>query len=342
MGLQQEFIKFNEKIKLDYDTNAELREKRDILVNKLNKSGKLPSFEIINQGSYGMYTGVNFVDKEYDIDVGLRFNENKDQIEPMDLKKKICNILKNHTEYGAVIKNPCVTVTYKKDGEAAYHVDLVVYTYEDKDDKQSQMYLARGKDPESENTCWEKSDPKGLVDYVNNHIKNEEERKQFRRLVRYIKTWKNLRFASSGNIEPPSIGITLLCVEKFRAYKDDDLNALITVLKEIKALFKFKRSDCDSKRELYRLECIIPTSLNFNKNTDVFKKMCDSQMTDFKDKLDKLIRDLDSVKEEVDELEQCLKLNKIFGDDFERPDKKDVYKQQNNYIPQSSESGIID
>ena len=54
-------------------------------------------------------------------------------------------MLKNHTEYGTKIKKPCVTVTYKKDGEAAYHVDLVTYVYEDKDDSDSQLYLARGK-----------------------------------------------------------------------------------------------------------------------------------------------------------------------------------------------------
>ncbi len=63
----------------------------------------------------------------------------------MDLKEKIRDLLKNHTEYGAKIKKPCVTVTYKKDGEAAYHVDLVTYVYEDKDDSDSQLYLARGK-----------------------------------------------------------------------------------------------------------------------------------------------------------------------------------------------------
>lgn len=47
----------------------------------------------------------------------------------MDLKEKIRDLLKNHTEYGAKIKKPCVTVTYKKDGEAAYHVDLMLLTF---------------------------------------------------------------------------------------------------------------------------------------------------------------------------------------------------------------------
>ena len=60
-----------------------------------------------------MYTGVEPLDKEYDIDVGLRFKANKDEYEKAtELKNKICNILKNHTEYGAKVKKPCVTVTY--------------------------------------------------------------------------------------------------------------------------------------------------------------------------------------------------------------------------------------
>lgn len=60
---------------------------------------------------------------EYDIDVGLRFKVNKEDYEnPVELKNTIYDILQSHTEYGAEVKKPCVTVTYKKDGEAAYHV----------------------------------------------------------------------------------------------------------------------------------------------------------------------------------------------------------------------------
>lgn len=49
MGLQEHFKTFHDKIKLDYDTNAELRDKRDILCGILSNSDKLPSFEILNQ-----------------------------------------------------------------------------------------------------------------------------------------------------------------------------------------------------------------------------------------------------------------------------------------------------
>lgn len=106
MSLQKYFKNFNNKIKMDYEEKSELASKRDILLKKLRDSGQLPSFTELNQGSYSMYTGVEPLDKEYDIDVGLRFKANKDEYEkPTELKNKICDILKNHTEYGAKVKN---------------------------------------------------------------------------------------------------------------------------------------------------------------------------------------------------------------------------------------------
>lgn len=63
-------------------------------------------------------------------------------------------------------------------------------------------------------------------------------------------------------------------------------------------------------------------------------------MTDFKDKVDRLVNDLEEVKEEADEVEQCKLLNKIFGDDFKIPEKKNASKKQVNCIPVSSSSGV--
>ncbi len=350
MSLQKYFKDFDKNIKMDYDEKSELASKRDILIKKLRDSGELPSFSELNQGSYSMYTGVEPLDKEYDIDVGLRFKANKDDYKkPTELKNKIYDILQNHTEYGAEVKNPCVTVTYKNDGEIAYHVDLVVYTYEDKNDTESQLYLARGKDSKPKERCWEKSDPKGLVDYINSKYEDEkEDRNQYRRVIRYMKRWKNLKFDSSGNAEPPSIGITLIAADKFKVSKTynwieekyyyDDLNALIEFTKEIQRLFTCVGSK--SGRVLYRIYYYLPSYLDFESNTDVFKKMSDLYMTDFKDKIDKLVKDLEAVKEETDEVEQCKLLNKIFGDDFKVPEKKDASKKQMNCIPSSSISGV--
>lgn len=353
MSLQKYFKEFDMAIKLDSDVNSELKEKRDVLLSILNDAVDIPIFDKYDQGSYSMHLGVEPLDKEYDIDVALRFQVNRSECDPLDLKDKIYELLKEHTDYGAKIKRPCVTVTYKKDGEAAYHVDLVVYTYEDKDDKESQLYLARGKKRGDEDVCWEKSDPVGLVNYVKDKYsgdKFKEEREQYRRVIRYMKRWKNKNFSSSGNAEPPSIGITLIATDKFEAYKTydcieekywyDDLEAILRFAKIIQNLFVYNGMS-DDGREMYRIEYNLPATLNFEANVNVFKKMTKNHMTDFKKKIDALVNDLESVKTETDEVEQCKKLRGIFGEEFPVPEKKDASKHQMNYIPTTSSSGVM-
>ena len=338
MSIQSELIKFNDKIRVDFDKKVELREKREVLLRKLRKSDKIPSFKAFNQGSYALYTGVTPESgKEYDIDVALRFSKNKSDYDPIELKNKVREVLQSHTEYGAEIKTPCVTVTYKKDGEASYHVDLVVYLYEDKEDENSQLYIAKGKCKDSQS--WEKADPEGLVKYINEGIEEGAEREQYRRVVRYLKKWKNRRFSNTGHASPASIGLTLMALETFIYCIDDDLNALLTVVSEIENKFIIN-SFSDSGKPLYRIKLPLPDCLDFESDNDVFIKMSDAQMTDFKDKISKLKTDLTDERDEVDEQEQYKKLNKIFGDDFEVPKSEVSAKKQFNYVPHSSASGI--
>lgn len=88
MELQKYFSDFNKAIKMDYNENSGLADKRDKLLKKLSENDSVPSFNKLDQGSYAMYTGVEPLDKEYDIDVGLRFLKNKDDYEdPMELKR---------------------------------------------------------------------------------------------------------------------------------------------------------------------------------------------------------------------------------------------------------------
>jgi hypothetical protein len=342
MGLQTYFEDFNKKIKMDYDELSELAKKRDIILNKLRENKDLPSFDEFNQGSYAMFTGVEPLDKDYDIDVGLRFNVNKSDYDPLELKQKVYEILKDHTDYGAEIRKPCVTVKYKKNGEVAYHVDLVIYTYENKDDTNSQLYLARGTN--KDNKEWESADPIKLKDEIMNKWEETKERDQYRRVIRYMKRWKNIKFSSNGNSEPPGIGITLLAYEKFKPqkydwlemkYKFDDLEALICFVKDIKGKFIPTTYSVERKEFLYKIESFLPVS----PYTNVFSKLTDIQMTEFKKKVDKLSDDLEEVKKESDVIEQCNKLYKIFGDDFPVPAKENESKSQRNFVPASSASG---
>ena len=346
MSLQKHFEDFHNKIKLDQNTQKELRQKRDVLLNILRDSDDIPSFDEYNQGSYIMHLGVEPYGEgtEYDIDVGLRFNVNQSDYEPLELKQAIDELLKDHTDYGSKIKKPCVTVTYKKDGEAAFHVDLVVYTYEDKDDTTSQMYIAMGKESSDQSDIhWDKADPVGLVDYIQDGIDDDDYRKQFRRAVRYLKRWKHIKFSSTGHAEPASIGITLLALEAFKNNQwkknvNDDLTAIIDTVKHISSQF-VRRFDASSGKYYYIIDYSLPSELDFESGINVFGKMTNAQMTTFKEKIDLLLDNLEEVRDEPDEEKQCKKLAKSFGDDFPVPAAKDISKQQHNFIPRSTASG---
>lgn len=338
MGLQKYFKKFNDNIKLTKAEHDDLMEKRDILIGKLQTSDKLSSFDKYDQGSYAMNLGVKPIDdRQYDIDVALRFHANKDETDPFDYKDAIREVLEKHTEYKTTIKDPCVTVTYKKDGEPAYHVDLVPYVYTDYSDTDSQMFISKGKTKET--AVWEEADPVGLVDYINNSIEQGDKRDQFRRVIRYLKKWKMLRFPQTGHGEPPSIGITLMAVEGFSYALENDLEALLSVCHAIQNKYFYTGSDNNGCPQ-YAIRCTMPECLKFEPESNVFHKMTSAQMTGFKQKLDSLTEALEDVSAEPDLVEQCRILNRIFGDEFEVPDVRSVSRQQpKTFIPATSVSG---
>lgn len=128
VNIQSEFISFHNKIKLS-DENSELREKRNILLDKLKKniSQDAASYTTFNQGSYAMGTGIKPEDGDFDIDVGLKFDIDHDNYpDPVEVKKWVKNALDGHTK-SVKIRRSCVTVTYQKDNDPIYHVDFAVY-----------------------------------------------------------------------------------------------------------------------------------------------------------------------------------------------------------------------
>jgi hypothetical protein len=86
-NLQSQFNKFHDAIKIDFDGNQPLRDKRDLIVKNLRDGLKKifypnypPTFSSFNQGSYDLHTGVEALSGEdYDIDVGIIFNFSKSE-----------------------------------------------------------------------------------------------------------------------------------------------------------------------------------------------------------------------------------------------------------------------
>lgn len=298
--VQTNFLKFHDNIKLDnFDENQALRDKRDMLIKELDslKDKNLPdgsgnfSFETKNQGSYSTFTGIKPLnDSDYDIDVALIFDFNKAlYADPTKLKVKIRDVLNSVYKRTVKIKEPCVTVEYPK-----FHVDLPCYAK----DGAGNLYLARGKEfSDAENKKWELANPEGLKDYINNTIPQGTRRDQFRRVVKYIKFWKNKKIT---DFTVPSIGLTIFTIKHFQYSEENDLVALANILRIMLLYFK---ASCS-------------VSLPAAPYTDTFAKLTESQKKSFIEKLEKFSEQIKEIVNLASELDAISQLNKIFGKDF--------------------------
>ncbi len=319
VNLQKEFIDFHDNIKLD-DENATLREKRDILLKKLkdNISKDAAAYTTFNQGSYAMGTGIIPEDEDYDIDVGIKFNINKDDYsDPLVPKKWVRDALLGHTK-SVEIRRSCVTVTYQKDGESVFHIDFAVYAADNAD---GNLYIAKGKEfSTNENKKWELTNPQGLITTIKGKYSGDDAA-QFRRVVRYMKKWRTHQFSSNGNEAPTGISITVLAFYLFSVSKQydwsiqknvyDDFSALETMVKSIKNSFTLTWNSQDDK--YYH---VISTSLPVEPGNNLFEKMTDKQMESFYQKVVSMCTKLDDVKTKEKKADACSILVNLFGTDF--------------------------
>ena len=250
-----------------------LREKREILLERLSENicEESASYATFNQGSYAMGTGIKPEGDDYDIDVGIVFDINKeDYPNPVNVKKWVRDALEGHTK-NIQIRNSCVTVSYQKENEPIYHVDFAIYAGTNIDGK---LYIAKGKEFSVEdNKIWEVSDPKGLIAAVKDKH-GEDDSKQFRRVIRYLKKWKTHNFSSNGNESPSGIGITILAFHLFSVVKTydwakknhayDDFSALDNLVKLIRDSFTHIWN-FEDMRSYYTISASLPVE-PFNKD----------------------------------------------------------------------------
>lgn len=317
--LQDAFRDFHNEIKLD-DENETLRDKRDILLKKLKSkiSDEAASYTTFNQGSYAMHTGIKPEDDDYDIDVGLKFDINKDDYaDPVKVKKWVKDALDGHTK-SVKIRRSCVTVQYQQSGEALYHVDFAVYAANNVDGK---LYIAKGEEfSGADKKYWEVSDPQGLISLITNKY-SDTNAEQFRRTIRYIKKWKTHNFSTSGNGAPTGIALTILSYYLFSPnstydpFKQkttyNDFEALHNLVKSIKSQFKYTY-DWETSAYYYTINTQLPVEPYNN----LFEKMTLKQQDAFYSKISSMDETLDEVSQKEKLSEKCTLLTELFGDDF--------------------------
>lgn len=324
MKLKKEFSAFYDHIRIDGEQHA-LIQKRTTLQGEiedkfpgimdahgieLNKS----DIRMIDQGSYKYHTTItsDVVDRDVAVMIPLDINENSDP-------RKIKGYLRDSIDISVrtvQIKEPCIRAVYHKNSEEYLHIDLPLYAKDGTD-----VYLARGK--EYGTYRWEPADPDGLNDDLCGKINGND---QLRRVICYLKKWKNEHYAGSTSDHevPPSIGLTYLVCDCFEAQTtdegDDDLVAFQKTVQNICKKFLVTRNGYGeiTKADISRCLPVQPY-------TDIFQKMKDSSSSYIVTFYKRLCNAKDNLTNAVNvenDHEAAEYVVKVLGDEFTIPPKE--------------------
>lgn len=298
MSIQGVFSNFHKVIKVETD---ELRDKRDILFDKICKSLKdvgKPRPDILNQGSYIYGVGVIPVgDTEYDIDVGLDFPIANSEYDAVEVRKWVYDAVSKHTK-NVEDRGPCIRVRYA----AGYHVDLVIYSRYTADGSEA-FHIAR------KDNIWTPSEPKKLKDFISDARKSFSDSRdssgsdQLQRVTRYLKRWNDVDIPDDSPDKPFGLATLLLVIKHLPSPcltdgSSNDLEALIKVAQAVSGTTG-------------RIVVKKPTQ----EFEDVFAKLSAAAMNRLKGRFSTLLNDLILVRG-VDDEKAIEILSKHFGDDF--------------------------
>lgn len=325
MKLKKEFSDFYKYIRIDSETDV-LIDKRKILEDdiKNNLPGKMAEHDIdlkksdirmFDQGSYKYHTTItsDVVDRDVAVMIPLSIADNPDPRKIKGYLKDAINIASRTVE----IKEPCVRAVYYDDGEEWLHIDLPLYAEDG-----SNVYLARGK-ATSDSYSWEEADPDGLNEDLCGKIDGND---QLRRIICYIKKWKNEKYANSTRDHeiPPSIGLTYLACDCFVHQEtngvDDDLLSFQKTMQNIKNRFTIS---VDATGNITSAN--ITRYLTVKPYTDIFEKMRNSSgsyMITFYNRLCTAVDNLTNAVNVESDHDAGIYVQKVVGEEFVVPPKE--------------------
>jgi hypothetical protein len=315
--VQKQFEQFHATIRVDYEMGANLREKRDIIVAKIERYLEQhghPSCRVLLQGSYKMKTGVKpIAELEYDLDIGLRFDLDESAHSAAEVRGWVLEAVRGHTQ-NVEDKGPCIRVNY----EAGFHLDLVVFAVSEEDNGTERYRLAH------RTKGWRPADPPGLLEYVSDYHTTRfagtedaaTRMDQFRRCVRCLRRWNDVQMPFDNDGKPTGLGLVLLAIQqelKRAIYLDgrsDDRGALAEFTRRIATT-------------IGRVGATKPTP----EFEDMFGRLTEQDMADFKGRMAKLADALVFAGATPDPVEACRRLQSVFGQDFPVPEPVDTARR---------------
>lgn len=319
MSIQTQFAKFNEALYMSREEPGyKVTKQKDADIFESIKTAfsnaGYPVIETFMQGSFAkeVITAIKNPGQDYDIDRAIVIDEHKAPTDPLGPKRIIEQVLRGRGFQKPEVKRPCVTADYSS---RKRHIDYVVYSK----DAYGNYKIAYGKG--GVDTKWADADPKGLIRWITDtsayHLEPFKQRDQFRRLVRYLKHWRNQTFSENVADKIFSIALTVMVKEQFRPNIKDDLSALINTVSCILHNGYF-RQDTNSR---YRVYVSLPKHpghdiFNHKVGTARYKGSDLDTGTQFRNQLSKLLTALENAAKQPNDIEAGKVLKSVFGSAF--------------------------
>lgn len=167
------------------------------------------------QGSYMMFTGLNPLDNDYDVDDGVYLQglgtDPTTWPSAKTVHSWIVDAVKDYTQIPVKDKPRCVRVNYG----AGYHVDLPIYAM-----NASNVPLIF----DTSATSPYESDPRAFTNWFKERVKPNT---QMRDIVRYLKGWRD--YQQGATKVASGLAITILTANHFQADDRDDESLVKTV-----------------------------------------------------------------------------------------------------------------
>ena len=170
------FSTFNDELKILSSKKDKMITSKDNLRKIIrdhfsnNHPNYTPTFYI--QGSYKLGTSIRNKEDHCDLDDGVYFKSNPDNVTGTTLQNWVYDAVTGVTAATPTHKSKCIRVDY----QAGYHIDLPVMVFDNSTDDHPMLAV--------KNEDFKTDDPKEFVDYYKKHKTD-----QMTRIVKYLKSW---------------------------------------------------------------------------------------------------------------------------------------------------------
>lgn len=276
------FKQFNNELTITSSKKNDLMESKNHLREKIrnyfkkNHDGYTPQFFI--QGSYKLKTLIRTKDDTCDLDDGVYFKGNPDNVTGTTLQRWVKEAVEGTTDAIPTHKKKCIRVDYK----AGYNIDLPIMVFDENTDKHPHLAV--------KNYDFQYDDPKEFVDYF-----KDNKTEQMVRVIKYLKAWCDHKRQDM----PSGLAMTVLSLKYFQGNDRDDFalkHLLIAIERQLKISFR----------------CKMPTT----PKDDLFEDYLEVKRKNFMNNLSAFIADAKMAIDEANHLKSSRLWRKHLGDRF--------------------------